>query len=727
LLRAASEPRSAPVAPQNLSDGFLVEFAVRPRPGAAHPRDMAELVLDVASAGHWYGGGHLMRQHWPLERGAWEIGPHYPFDNGPNGVNTLLGSHWVTSNGALVMVDPDTPYLHVGLNSPPPRKNWFLGGLRKISWGVGIQNFTRQILPLPAEEQRGDGLLHLQARSTYESRRIAHPLSSWQAPDGARAAGGGGGESEAQPAAARHVLRSGASHDATGAPLPALPLAEEAAEGLVAGGDGHAGDVGALLHGFAHARDASAAASLTAAAVQLRPPTPAFSGAPGTPGEPAWLTVRATLCAKPDVKAATQAAHATLQRPPHGPLPELLRAPIWTSWARYKSGVTQAACERFAAEIATRNLPRSVLEIDDRWQASYGDLTFDTAKFPDARGMVSRLHAAGFKVTLWVMPFVEEGSAAYAEGVAGNFFVTSDVSAGVGLKPGFFRWWNTSPAVALDVTNPAAVEWFLGRLRRLQADVGIDGFKFDAGEPCFLPACFRTHRPLAHPSEYTRAWVTNVAAQFDCAEVRTGHRTQHIPLLTRMGDRFSEWGIDNGLGSIVPTLLTSGVLGYPYCLPDMIGGNAYFGRSPNPELMVRWAQANALMPAVQFSIAPWDLSPAADALVTASLAQRALAVDDICRLAEEAAHTLAPICRPMWWLDPVDGETFAIDDQFALGDDIIVAPVVQRGATSRDVYLTRGRWRDAAHPATVYEGGCWLRGYEAPLEVLPVFNRVAVE
>jgi hypothetical protein len=74
---------------------------------------MAELVIDLASAGHFYGGGHLMRQHWPLNKGAWEVGPHYPFDNGPNGLNTLAASHFVTSSGALVMADPDTPYLHV--------------------------------------------------------------------------------------------------------------------------------------------------------------------------------------------------------------------------------------------------------------------------------------------------------------------------------------------------------------------------------------------------------------------------------------------------------------------------------------------------------------------------------------------------------------------------------------------------------------------------------------
>lgn len=49
------------------------------------------------------------------------------------------------------------------------------------------------------------------------------------------------------------------------------------------------------------------------------------------------------------------------------------------------------------------------------------------------------------------------------------------------MKPGFFRWWNTAPVVALDVTNPEAVAWFVHRLRSLQQETGIDGFKFDAG------------------------------------------------------------------------------------------------------------------------------------------------------------------------------------------------------------------------------------------------------
>ena len=60
----------------------------------------------------------------------------------------------------------------------------------------------------------------------------------------------------------------------------------------------------------------------------------------------------------------------------------------------------------------------------------------------------------------------------------------------------------------------------------------------------------------------------------------------------------------------------------------------------------------------------------------------------------------------MWWLDPRDEATFTIHDQFALGDDLIVAPVVERGATTRDIYLTQGRWRDPFDEVTPVTAAC---------------------
>jgi alpha-glucosidase (family GH31 glycosyl hydrolase) len=392
------------------------------------------------------------------------------------------------------------------------------------------------------------------------------------------------------------------------------------------------------------------------------------------------------------------------------PSPEVLTSPIWTTWARYKAKVDQAKVLRYAQEIADRGLSRSVMEIDDKWQTTYGDLAFDPRKFPDAVGMVDQLHALGFKVTCWVHPFCERKSDAYKEGAAKGYFVGTQRPAGTGVAssvPAFFPWWNTPLVAAVDVTNPEAVEWFVAR--------------------CFLPRNPVTHTPLATPADYTRLYVQRVAGRFagGVSEVRTGHLTQDVAIMTRMGDRFSTWDQANGLRSIIPTLLTSGLLGYPFCLPDMIGGNAYFGAKPDAELMVRWAQANALMPAMQFSIAPWDLSRDAERLVASALGVRKRLEGLMLRLAEEAAQTLTPICRPLWFLDAGDETTYEIHDQFALGQDVIVAPVVHQGASTRDVYLTAGLWRDVNEDRVV-EGGQWLRALHAPLDRIPVFVREGV-
>ena len=176
--------------------------------------------------------------------------------------------------------------------------------------------------------------------------------------------------------------------------------------------------------------------------------------------------------------------------------------------------------------------------------------------------------------------------------------------------------------------------------------------------------------------------------------------------------------------SIIPTLLTSGVMGYPFCLPDMIGGNAYFGRHPDRELLVRWAQANALMPAMQFSIAPWDVSADVAELCAECLQLREHVVEALIDLTHDAVATLNPMCRPMWWLDPTDAQTYRIDDQFAIGDDLIVAPVVTKGATTRNVYLTAGEWVEAGDiHGEVFAGGRWIVEMAAPLSKLPCFVR----
>ena len=634
----------------------------------------AEISIALEPSGHWFGGGHFIRQMWPLNDASLEVGPWYAFDHGPNGVNTLLGAHWVTSRGLLVSVDPSAPYLHIGMNAPNKSKketSW-QASIPQRKWGVGIQNATRELLPLTKGHGRvaragQDGLLRIQSRRNYVDAGMEHPLKHW-------------------------VFGDGNSSDGE-----SLDTKDDTATNV--------------------------------------------------------STVRVSMRVAGSAADACRVALGSMTPPKQMPDVSLFKDPIWTTWARYKTHVSQDKVLAYAKEICDRGLPRSVMEIDDRWQVAYGDVTFDRKKFPDPVGMVNQLHDMGFKVTTWVHPFVERQSEAYVEGAAKGYFVGCDMAdhplehgplgwilqakhrhdhamcavdqrGPGGSKIGFFKWWNTPPVAALDVTNPDAVEWFVARLKKLQADTGVDGFKFDAGEPCFLPRMPRTHRPLSTPAEYTQLYVQQVAGQFagGVSEVRTGHSTQDVALMYRMGDRFSTWDAANGLRSLIPTLLTSGVLGYPFCLPDMIGGNAYFNTFPDKELLVRWAQVNALMPAMQFSLAPWDLGRDTELLVAKAIAVRKKLEDYLVMLAEEAAESLMPICRPLWMIAPGEEDTYQIQDQFALGNDIIVAPVVCRGARRRDVYLTEGRWRDIVD-GSVIDGGRWLKNVASPLDHLPVYIR----
>lgn len=77
-------------------------------------------------------------------------------------------------------------------------------------------------------------------------------------------------------------------------------------------------------------------------------------------------------------------------------------------------------------------------------------------------------------------------------------------------------------------------------------------------------------------------------------------------MFVRMLDKDSKWSFENGLETLITTLLVMNIQGYPWVLPDMVGGNAYDYDVVDKELFIRWLQANTFMPSIQFSIAPWD-------------------------------------------------------------------------------------------------------------------------
>ncbi|XP_014228914.1 myogenesis-regulating glycosidase [Trichogramma pretiosum] len=415
-----------------------------------------------------------------------------------------------------------------------------------------------------------------------------------------------------------------------------------------------------------------------------------------------------------------------LGKPMDIPDERMVAEPIWSTWARYKVYVNDSVVREFAKEIRDNGFGNSQLEIDDNWETCYGSAEFNATKFPDVLGLTDDLHSQGFRVTLWVHPFINRNCAAYDYAVEHDYAV-KNLEGSVKSE-----WWQGNDSLAIDFTNLEAVQWWVGRLRKI-TDLGVDSFKFDAGEETF------TAQPVPdlqgdedlQPGLYTNQYVTALWDNFNSMiEVRVGWRTQDLPIFVRMIDKDSRWTLNNGLPTLVTTLLQMNLQGYVFVLPDMIGGNGYvpgditLTAKPSKEIFIRWLQANTFMPSLQFSFVPWDYDDETIKIskkFTQLHTQIAPKVIDRMKL---AVQTGAPVNPPIWWVDPEDQEAHKVSDEYLLGEEVLVAPVIHEGSLSRDVYLPKGRWRDG-NDNKEYSGPLWINDYEAPIDVLPHFYKIA--
>lgn len=397
------------------------------------------------------------------------------------------------------------------------------------------------------------------------------------------------------------------------------------------------------------------------------------------------------------------------------PPESLFTKPTWTTWARYKTNINEDVILRFAEEIVANQYPYNILEIDDRWQVYYGDLGFDPLRFPDPKRMIDRLHEQGFKVTAWVIPFLQPEAQAFQEGVKNGWLVRQPDGT-----PYLIEWWQGRGAL-LDVTNSSAVQWFMERLQTLQKETGLDGFKFDAGEACFLPSDAITDRAI-DSNDYTQMYVDAVASHYRLTEVRSGWKNQCSPIFFRQWDKTTSWGLDNGLHSVLTGILALSLSGYPFILPDMVGGNEYDEKA-DAELMIRWTQLNALLPSMQFSLAPWDYGEECNAICRRYANLHTEYSTHLTALARESTRTGEPIIRPVFWLHADNEEALTCDDEFLLGNEFLVAPVVHPDVRRRDILLPPGTWKDH-WTGEVFHGPARLLEYPAHLETLPLFERL---
>ena len=405
--------------------------------------------------------------------------------------------------------------------------------------------------------------------------------------------------------------------------------------------------------------------------------------------------------------------------PPSGKLPDTLffTRPQYNTWIELMYDQNQADILKYAHAVVDNGFPAGVLMIDDNWQRYYGNFRFKAERFPDAKAMIDELHALGFKVMVWVCPFVSPDSPEYRE-LEAKGYLLRDRDGNTAI----LNWWNGYSA-CYDLTNPKAAEHYTGLLHQAQAEYGIDGFKFDAGDNnCYASATLAAYNSKALNVDHTAAWA-KIGLQFPFNEYRACWKMGGQPLVQRLGDKDYSWA---AVQQLIPQMCVAGLLGYAYACPDMIGGGqftSFLDVTPDnvdQALIVRSAQVHALMPMMQFSVAPWRILNEENLAIVRKAAELHVQFAPyIMEYARKAADTGEPIVRLMEYQFPHQG--FAqVKDQFMLGDRYLVAPVVNN-SLERDVCLPEGMWRD--DQGKKYKGGKTYT-IDVPLERLPYFEKI---
>ncbi|HLY27857.1 MAG TPA: glycoside hydrolase family 31 protein [Aggregatilineales bacterium] len=404
--------------------------------------------------------------------------------------------------------------------------------------------------------------------------------------------------------------------------------------------------------------------------------------------------------------------------PTTGTHPDMLlfSAPQYNTWIEMMYQPTQAKVLHYAEMILSHGLPPGVLIIDANWADDVGQWVFHPGRFPAPEQMVESLHRLGFKVMLWLCPFISPDSVTFRE-VQHKGYLLRDKHGLTAIR----KWWDGHSAV-LDCTNDEAVAWLHERLDRLVSEIGVDGFKFDGGDPNYYLPTDLSSKPT-DPCGHCEAWA-RVGLKYSLNEYRACWKCGGQPIVQRLSDKNHAWTV-NGLAGLIPNGLAQGLMGYPYNCPDMIGGGQFVDFI-NPEvrldaeLFVRYAQCAALFPMMQFSAAPWRILDKQHTRYCIEAAHlRAQLSTRFELLVEQAAQSGEPIMRHLAYTYP-DGCYERVSDQFMLGDAILVAPILQRGQESRLVQFPPGAW--------IGDDGALVNGptvqeIQAPLSRLPWYIR----
>ncbi|MCD8218017.1 MAG: alpha-xylosidase [Clostridiales bacterium] len=405
--------------------------------------------------------------------------------------------------------------------------------------------------------------------------------------------------------------------------------------------------------------------------------------------------------------------------------------PAWTFglWltTSFTTNYNEETTASFIEGMKERDIPLRVFHFDCFWMRPYRlcDFVWNPETFPDPEAMLQRHHERGVKICVWINSYIGQRSYLFKEGMESGYLLKREDSS---------IWqtdlWQGGMAL-VDFTNPAAVEWYCGKLRTL-LKMGVDCFKTDFGEriPVTGVRWYDDSDPVSMHNRYT--YLYNQAVFRLLEEERGEGEAALFARSTAVGGQKYpvHWGGDclASYPSMAETLrggLSLACGGYGFWSHDISG----FEQTATPDLYKRWCQFGLLSSHSRLHGSssyrvPWLFDEESCVILKEFVNLKCSLMPYLYEKAVESHETGVPMMRPMFMEYPADLTCQTLDLQYMLGDSLLVAPIF-RESGEVEYYLPEGTWINYLTGERITGPG-WVKGcfdYHAlPLMVAP--NRI---
>ncbi|XP_066262910.1 myogenesis-regulating glycosidase isoform X2 [Euwallacea similis] len=413
----------------------------------------------------------------------------------------------------------------------------------------------------------------------------------------------------------------------------------------------------------------------------------------------------------------------------------LLSEPVWEITTDEKEAFTEEMVSNFTNGIIgllDLQFKLGHVLLNSFWQNHAGDFEVDIDRFPSIEKIMKVVTRRGFRIAFTVQPFISTESINFAEAVERRLLVLERFSGR--NVPALTSFKTTQSAGVLDITNNRTVPWLIDKLNSIINKYKINAFYLELGTAYDMPHYYQCEKPLANPDQYKTLFVNSLQNSISLFGVSDAVELPRPPAFVSLPKVESSW---DGLRRVVPTILTYGIIGYPFVMPGAVGGdynsiesqlaqlNGTFTELEDPELYIRWMQLASFLPIVRFNRLPnsYGDKRVLDIVISLTFLRQKTVKPVLRKYARESLNLGLPIIRPLWMLDPDDPFCQTVVDQFSIGKDIIVAPILYPGVRVREVYLPAGVWKDGIR-GSLRKGNSWQHDYKVEADQVAYFERM---